>query len=270
MKNLIKTISLSLLITATSYTFAQTNPKVEQTNIWLSYNGDHKLTEHWGLHTEYQMRRNQGFKNPMQSMFRFGIDYHINKEVMVTAGWAHIETAAYGEFAKQIPSKYNDYKFNEHRIWEQLVINHKNSGRFSFDSRFRIEQRWTQSFENYGTILVPNYLRYDDPDEGYWKLRHRVRYRFRTQVPLNKNKMEDKTLFLAVADEIFINVGNRVAANIFDQNRLSAALGWRFNKESNIQIGYLNQFSEKSDGTTRENNHTVTVGYTYNIDFTKI
>ncbi|MCG9791557.1 DUF2490 domain-containing protein [Flavobacterium algicola] len=262
-------LNLSLLLAATTFSWAQNSTKVDQTNVWLSYNGNHKLTEKFGLHTEFLLRRNEVLQNPMQTMFRFGVDYHINKDVMVTAGWAHVETAAYGDFAEHVPSKYNNYKFNEQRIWEQLQLNHKNSGRFIFDSRFRLEQRWTQSFKNFGTTLSPEYLRYDDPQEGYWKLRHRVRYRFRTQIPLTSAKMEDNTLFLAIADEIFVNVGERVAANVFDQNRLSAAFGWRFSKESNIQVGYLNQFIEKGDGISRENNHTITVGYVYNVDFTK-
>ncbi|WP_159085959.1 DUF2490 domain-containing protein [Flavobacterium faecale] len=270
MKNLKKNLGIGLLLAVTTLSWAQNDSKINQTNGWLSYNGNHKLTEKWGLHTEYQNRRNDGFKNPMQTMVRLGLDYHINKEIMVTAGWAHIETSAYGDFAKQTPSKYNDHNFSEHRIWEQLAINHHDIGRFSFDSRFRLEQRYSQSFKNFGTGLTNNYLRYDDPEEGYWKLRHRARYRFRVQVPLTSAKMEDNTLFLAVADEIFVNVGERVGANVFDQNRLSAALGWRFNKQSNIQVGYLNQFSEKGDGISRENNHTITVGYTHNIDFTKI
>lgn len=269
MKNLKTRASLLLLVASTTFSWAQTDPKIEQTNTWLSYNGNHKLTEKWGLHTEYQLRRNNGLSNPMQHLIRFGLDYNVNKDVMVTAGWAYIETAAYGEFAEQVPSKYNNHKFNEQRIWEQLVINHKNSGRFNFDSRFRLEQRWSQSFTNVGTALDPDYVRYDDTEEGYWKLRHRARYRFRVTVPLTSSKMEDNTLFLAVADEIFVNIGDRVTANVFDQNRLSAALGWRFTKDSNIQVGYLNQFSQKSDGISKENNHTITVGYTHNLDFSK-
>ncbi|WPR71824.1 DUF2490 domain-containing protein [Flavobacterium sp. NG2] len=269
MKKLKLRVSLFITVVATTFSWAQTDPKVEQTNTWLSYNGNHKLTEKWALHTEYQLRRNEGLKNPMQHLIRFGLDYHLNKDVSVTAGWAYIETAAYGEFAEQIPSKFNNHKFNEQRLWEQLAINHKNSGRFFFDSRFRLEQRWSQSFTNTGTPMSPNFARYDDPEEGYWKLRHRARYRFRVQVPLTSSTMKDNTLFLALADEIMVNVGKKVTANVFDQNRLSVALGWRFTKDSNIQLGYLNQFSEKSDGINKENNHTLTVGYTHNLDFTK-
>jgi len=82
--------------------------------------------------------------------------------------------------------------------------------------------------------------------------------------------MKDNTLFLVAADEIFANFGEKVTANIFDQNRLYLALGWRFNKDCNIQTGYLNQFIEKGDGVRKENNHTFQLALTYNIDFTKM
>jgi hypothetical protein len=267
-KKIKSTLSVLLLV-ASTVSWSQNDSKIDQTNAWLSYNGNHKLTKKWGFHTEYQLRRNEVFKNPMQHLFRLGVDYNINKEVSASAGWGYIETAAYGEFSEQNPSKYNNFKFNEQRIWEQLVINHKNSGRFFFDSRFRLEQRYIQSFKNFNTAIDPLYLRYNDPEEGFWKLRHRARYRFRVQVPLTTSKMEDNTLFLAVADEIFVNIGEHVAANVFDQNRLSLALGWRFTKDTNIQLGYLNQFLQKSDGIGKENNHTLTMGYTHNLDFSK-
>ena len=82
--------------------------------------------------------------------------------------------------------------------------------------------------------------------------------------------MKDNTLFFVAADEIFVNFGKNVPANIFDQNRLYLALGWRFTKDTNIQVGYMNQFIEKSDGVHKENNHTLQVALTYNIDFSKL
>jgi hypothetical protein len=47
------------------------------------------------------------------------------------------------------------------------------------------------------------------------------------------------------------------------------ALGWRFNKDFNFQMGYLNQFGVKSDGVKAERNHTLLISTVYNIDFTK-
>jgi hypothetical protein len=54
-----------------------------------------------------------------------------------------------------------------------------------------------------------------------------------------------------------------------DQNRFIAALGWRFDKNFNVQVGYLNQFVVKTDGLKMERNHTLWISTTYNLDFTK-
>jgi hypothetical protein len=38
----------------------------------------------------------------------------------------------------------------------------------------------------------------------------------------------------------------------------------------NLQVGYMNQFIEKSDGNHKEDNHTLQFAITYNLDFTKM
>ena len=50
---------------------------------------------------------------------------------------------------------------------------------------------------------------------------------------------------------------------------MNFAFGWRFNKEFNLQVGYLNQFVAKSDGINMERNHTLLISTLYNLDFTK-
>ena len=44
--------------------FGQTT-KADQFNGWIFYTGNHKLTEKWGLHTEFQFRRSDGFSSPI-------------------------------------------------------------------------------------------------------------------------------------------------------------------------------------------------------------
>ncbi|WP_329805213.1 DUF2490 domain-containing protein [Flavobacterium facile] len=253
--------------------YSQTDPKADQFNGWIFYTGNHKLTEKWGLHTEYQFRRSDGFSKPMQNQIRLGIDYNFTKQVSATIGWSYIETSAYGDFADEIPVKYNNYKFNEQRIWEQFIIKHEHQGRFHFDSRFRLEQRWIANF------VKENGVDFTRPSDAYlaanptiedWRYRQRARYRFRVQVPLTNSEMKDNTLFFVAADEIFANFGKHITANVFDQNRLYLALGWRFTKDTNIQLGYMNQFIEKGDGLHKENNHTMQVALTHNIDFSKM
>jgi hypothetical protein len=93
-----------------------------------------------------------------------------------------------------------------------------------------------------------------------------VRYRLLLTIPLSRKEMTDNTLFFAAYDEPFLGFVNGIAKNILDQNRLCAALGWRFNAACNIQLGYLNQYIIKKDGIQAERNHTLQVSLTYNLD----
>jgi hypothetical protein len=99
--------------------------------------------------------------------------------------------------------------------------------------------------------------------------RQRIRYRFMIQVPLTKKELTDNTLFLNVNNEPFIGFGKGIGKNILDQNRFNASLGWRFSKDFNIQLGYLNQFIVKPDGIKAERNHTFLFSTIYNFNFVK-
>jgi hypothetical protein len=99
-----------------------------------------------------------------------------------------------------------------------------------------------------------------------FKFRQRARYRFLVTVPITKKTLEDNTLFFAAYDEPFLGFGKGIATNFLDQNRLYFALGWRFDKDFNVQLGYLNQRVMKSDGVRIENNNTMQLGLTYNLD----
>jgi hypothetical protein len=63
----------------------------------------------------------------------------------------------------------------------------------------------------------------------------------RLQMPLGKKQIEDKTFYAAVYDEIFVQFGENVQENIFDQNRLGALIGYKVNKYFKLELGYLNQ-----------------------------
>ena len=78
--------------------------------------------------------------------------------------------------------------------------------------------------------------------------------------------MEDNTLFFATYEEVFLGFGNGISKNILDQNRLYFALGWRCDKDFNVELGYLNHRVIKSDGEHSENNHTLQLAVTYNLD----
>ncbi|MFN5785644.1 MAG: DUF2490 domain-containing protein [Flavobacteriia bacterium] len=219
-----------------------------QDHAWVMYTGNHKFSERWGLHTEYQWRRSDFFDHWQQSLLRLGVDHYLPSGVQLTIGYGWIKTFPYGS---QPIAHYN----NEHRIWQQLILKNK-AGRVDFQHRYRLEQRFIENW---------------DHSEGEWKqenhlFRQRVRYRFLVTVPLSRKELEDKTLFLALYDEPFLGFGKGIGKNILDQNRLYSALGWRFNKTLNVQLGYMNQYVVKSDGIKAERNHTLQIGFTYNLD----
>ena len=99
--------------------------------------------------------------------------------------------------------------------------------------------------------------------------RNRVRYRFLTNVPLNKKTMSKGALFVSVYDELFVQFGANTALNYLDQNRLYLALGYVIMANANVQVGYLNQFIVKANALDAERNHTFQLAFFYNFDFRK-
>lgn len=219
-----------------------------QFNSWWMYFGNHRLTENWGLHTEYQWRRHDGLADWQQSLMRVGVDRFLAGGAMLSGGYGWIESYPYGE--QPIGSQ-----FTEHRIWQQLILKNR-IGRFYIHHRYRLEQRF---LENVGA---------GESDPQY-RFRQRARYRAMVSVPLSRKAMEDNTLFLALYDEVFLGFGKGIGSNVLDQNRLFAAFGWRFNSRVSLQLGYLNHMVIKSDGIRMERNHTLQTALAWNLDFRK-
>ena len=224
-----------------------------QYNAWALYTGNHRISSKVNLMTEYQWRRADGFKHWQQSILRLGVEYAVNTKVSVMGGYAWIKTFPYG-------SQPVLHEFDENRMFEQLNLKDK-VGRFEIQHRYRLEQRLLEQYAKNAT----NDIVQVDP-----VYRNRIRYRAMVVVPLSRKEMGDNTLFLTVNNELFVGFGKGIAKNPLDQNRLIAALGWRFNPEINIQVGYLNHFVIKSNATDMERNHNLWISMVYNLDFTKM
>jgi hypothetical protein len=219
---------------------------------WALYMGNHKLSNKVYFMSEYQWRRADGFQHWQQSLLRLGTEYVVNPKFAVMAGYAWIKTFPYG-------TQPVLREFNEQRIFEQ--VNHMDKvGRFELQHRYRIEQRFIEQYakNSPGDVVQVNPV-----------FRNRIRYRAMVMFPLSRKEMANNTLFLNVNDELFVGVGKGIAKNPIDQNRFIAALGWRFNPQTNVQVGYLNQFVIKSNATDMERNHSLWVSMVYNLDCTK-
>lgn len=221
------------------------NQRVRDTNAngWYMFFGDHRHSDKWGTHTEFQLRRFNVITDPQQAMVRMGGNYYLSDGAMVTLGYAFIETYPYGDF----PAADS---FPEQRIYQQLQLQGKVSS-VALTHRYRLEQRWVK-FAN-----TPNY-----------SYLNRARYMLRGVVPFRGNSVDPGEPYLALSDEIFIGFGNNVP-NIFDQNRAYAAVGYKINREGALEIGYLHQLVQQRNLRVFEHNHTLQIGLTYNFDFRK-
>jgi len=250
-KNILVAFAILLLVNAK--VLAQ-SPRItnNQTNTWYMYMGNHKLNDKWELHTLYHFRRTDIGQDWQQSLARIGLNYHLVPGVVASAGADWVVSYPYG---KQ-PIACNT---TEYTAWEALFYRHQ-VGRLSFMHRYRLEQRFIEK-DSY------------DSAAGEWQktgttYKDRFRYMLSVDMPLNNPKMQDKTWFISANDEIFIGMGKNQGKNLLEQNRIYTALGYRFNKDFNLQLGYMNQKLIKADAIHAENNHTLMFGAVYNLDFT--
>lgn len=205
---------------------AQNNRLNTQNTIgWYNYFGTIKCSSKTSVHTEYQWRRDHLISTWQQSLLRVGVNHSLNPRVLLRAGYAWVETFAYGEF----PIHAMGRNFTEHRVYEMVQLSHKEE-RVEFTHRFMLEQRFV------GRYSSPNAA-----TEDAFPMLNRLRYMVRLQVPLKGKEMGERTPYAAAYDEVFIGFGKNVNANVFDQNRLAILLGYTFNKRIKIEGGYLNQ-----------------------------
>lgn len=248
-----KKLALTLLFVLCNLTIFGQKNIANQNGAWLMYFGNHKISEKFSLHTEYQFRRSDFVKNWQQSLARMGLDYHFDNNNSITSGYGWIVSYPYGLQPIQVNT-------TEHRIWQQFITQSK-LGRLHFNHRYRLEQRFIEN----ASLNTAN----EKVVDGY-KFRQRARYRFLINIPINHKEMTGNTLFFSTYDEVFLGFGTGIGKNILDQNRLYAALGWKFNARSNVQLGYLNQIIVKTNGVNLERNHNLQLSWTYNMDFRQI
>ena len=229
-------------------TAQETRVQTSNTNAWFMYFGNHKLSEKWGLHIEAQFRRANVVADPSQLLLRAGID-HYTKSGRLTLGGAFVESYPYGEFAVA-------HRFPEFRLWEQFLTV-QSFGNVQLSHRYRLEQRFIGSSVD-GTM-----------ENGRYE--NRFRYMARVTVPLQRDVK--RPLYLAAYDELMVNFGKEVAYNVFDQNRLYAALGITITPALKLELGYLYQLlmlRSLSEGKNRvENNHTIQIGLFSTLPFMK-
>ncbi|MBL7765056.1 MAG: DUF2490 domain-containing protein [Chitinophagaceae bacterium] len=193
---------------------------------WYNLFSTLHLNQKWGIHTEYQWRRENVITNWQQSLLRIGLNFNTPLPgLQLRLGYAWAETFPYGD----IPINSMGKSFSEHRIFQMVTIQDKLM-RLEMTHRFMLEQRW-----------VGRYSKASLDKEDQYVYMNRGRYQCKMQLPLKGKIIKTGIPYVLLFDEIFIGFGRNVGENIFDQNRISLQMGYALNKHCKFEAGYLNQ-----------------------------
>ena len=246
MKNTLAFLGLFLTLSSLN---AQIKPATDpNTNLWVSHLGDHKISDKWSIHSEIHIRRSELGLGMQQLLIRPAVNYNISDAIIATVGYSFYSTYRYGD----IPVKYNT---PEHHSFEQIHIG-QSSGRWKFSGRFRLEQRFIAGFDNNGNIVKWNYL-------------NRARTRLMVTVPLNKPKIAKGVVFASAYDEMFVNFSDPTRSPWVHQNRVSVLIGYQIKTNMSIQLGYLFQNIFRPNIPLNEENSTIHMIWTWNLDLRK-
>lgn len=196
----------------------------------------YKLDDKFSIHFDGQVRSTDKLEDTQSFIIRAGLNYNIKNNMIATVGYAYIgNNRTVMDVDGWVP---------EHRVWEQFIFNQQFTAHnrpLSLQHRFRLEQRFMGQ-----PTIDQNELVTDSYDFA-----QRLRYFTRSIFPLSATKTFTNGAFVALQNEVFVNVENAPNAKFFDQNRAYVALGWRLSPKFDIEAGYMNQF------VLGKNNNTV-------------
>lgn len=191
----------------------------EKTGAWYMYFFNTTFKESsWGVQGDVQYRNWNIAGDLEQLLIRGGITYKPKKtDIKLTLGYGNVTTGSYGS---------DNSTSTESRIYQEALFPVQFGNRIHTNHRFRYEQRYVENQD----------------------FRTRYRYNLFLNIPLNKAAMDDKTLYLALYNELFINgqrkIGNGNSVEIFDRNRLYLAMGYMIKKGLKIQFGVMRQTTD--------------------------
>lgn len=244
MKNHLTILSFFLLFTGIQHCIAQTRQKEinQQSQAWVSINTTARLCGKWGFMADVHERRNNFLADPQFYFVRFGINYWLKENIILTAGYGHMWVA---------PSAAGWHTFsNENRLYQQAQMVSK-IGAVSLLQRLRNEQRWQQKM-------------IDDKASGQNKFTDRVRYLLSCNIPVFK---DPKFPSLVVADELCVQFGKEVVYNTFDQNRVFIGIKQKLTRNLNFDLGYMLVKQQKASGYQYDVNNTFRWFFYYTPDF---
>lgn len=180
-------------------TFSQ-NP-TEETGTWNLIAGKHQISEKLSIPTVGIIQTYDLYQKLHFGFFRTGLTYKLTDQINATLGYAYLHLEPYDLESGSI--------LRRHIIYEEVNLK-SNYKKLNIFHRYRFESNFDTKADNHDRS-------------------HRMRYRLRLTHPIYKK------LYAAVFDEILIVMDEPY----FNQNRFSAGLGYTFNPNLTMELGYF-------------------------------
>lgn len=225
-------------------------------NVWFTYFGDHRIKEHWSIHTEAHLRRSELGASAQQLLLRPAVNFHLSGDVLFTFGYSYYHNERYGAFPIPVANW-------ENQLYQQVQLKAR-YGKLGVQHRFRMEERFIATLRSEsGTASGYAF-------SGY-AYQSRFRYRAAVTVPLSKSStIEPGTWFFSAYDELFLNFGASDKLDHMQQNRISLLLGYQAWAQGSVQLGYLLQTIQRPGAAAGadllEMNDTVHLLLSYDLD----
>ncbi len=189
--------------------------------LWTPITLDCKIYKRWRGYFEVAPRLGDGVSGLNQLLIRPAIEYRKRDNLPFMVGYLWLSSYA------------GENVINEHRIWEQLLVNNRYK-KLTIINRARVEQRLFENLPNAGV-----------------RLRHMLKLNY----PISKR------FYATAQDELFVNanrVENGPQAGI-DQNRIFAGIGFKPHKRARTEVGYQYQYVNRSDQFDDQANHAIVI-----------
>ena len=238
---------VAIVSTFSSFTVSAQQQQKQVTNLsqtWIGFNSLFRLNNKWGISADGNYRSKQFFSGDYYSISRMGINYWVNDDILLTAGFGHQWTAPKIKGWHTIA--------NENRLYQQIMVSSK-VGRVSISNRLRNEERWQEK------IVA-------DTNTHISVFTDRVRYQLMLVVPFTRNPYFPS---LVVSDELMLQMGKTIVYNTFDQNRSFIGLRETITGNLSCDFGYMLVDQQKSTGYQYERDHLLRVFFLYNPDCRK-
>ncbi|MEZ5017184.1 MAG: DUF2490 domain-containing protein [Flavipsychrobacter sp.] len=222
-----------LIITLTVFASMST-PAIAQTvtygntNTWFLLMNRFYLSDKFTISNELHERTGAFLHDQATFIFRPSVDYSLNNNTEVSVGYSYVRSTPYLPYSLQIP-------INEHNIWEQILLKF-NAGKVHIMNRIRFEHRFIDNVVVYYPNVNPL-----SRVEGT-KYANRFRFRFNLSFDLAKINKGKHTIFVNAFDEAWINQSDNLMPTNMGRNWIYTGLGYKFNKDFNIQLAHLHQY----------------------------